>query len=271
MTGVDLAQFNILSGALVQQGIEAVQAGLSYLKIGDNGIDGFVFDIRMNETVSNTSQITDHYTEDNTTIQDHVAFEPVKVTLVGKVGELVFTTNKALEFARITADRLVTLGELSPVQRDKATQQISDAYQIEAALRSSVNLLLNLGGTIGLDATSWWSDVQCAKDNQSRAFLRFQNIFYSRKMITVVTPWRNYHDMMIESFTVDQDETSVLESTFTINLKQIRKVSTTTNTGQLEGRLKQQAAPVKNSGTVKGPKNSVAAQIFPELSSPAVQ
>lgn len=53
------------------------------------GVAGFLFDIVGDETVMLTSEITDHYVEDNTAIQDHVALAPEQITLKGTVGELV--------------------------------------------------------------------------------------------------------------------------------------------------------------------------------------
>lgn len=53
------------------------------------GIAGFLFDIVGDEMVMLTSEITDHYVEDNTAIQDHVALAPEQITVKGIVAELV--------------------------------------------------------------------------------------------------------------------------------------------------------------------------------------
>lgn len=52
------------------------------------GIAGFLFDIRQEETIELNSDITDHYVEDNTAIQDQVALKPEMITLRGLVAEL---------------------------------------------------------------------------------------------------------------------------------------------------------------------------------------
>lgn len=52
------------------------------------GIAGFLFDITGDEWVELRSQITDHYTEANTAVQDNIALEPEQVTVRGMVAEL---------------------------------------------------------------------------------------------------------------------------------------------------------------------------------------
>lgn len=53
------------------------------------GVAGFVFDIEGEETFELRSEISDHYVERNTTIQDQWGRLPERVTLKGYVGELV--------------------------------------------------------------------------------------------------------------------------------------------------------------------------------------
>ena len=53
------------------------------------GIGGFVFDYLGDVNVSLQADITDHFAEDNTAIQDHVAMRPIKVVMRGFVSELV--------------------------------------------------------------------------------------------------------------------------------------------------------------------------------------
>lgn len=54
------------------------------------GIAGFLFDVPEEQTFVLDSDITDHFVEDNTAIQDQVALRPEKVTLRGLVAEITF-------------------------------------------------------------------------------------------------------------------------------------------------------------------------------------
>ena len=56
--------------------------------LGAKGIAGFVFDIEREHRIELKSEITDHYIEDNSTIQDHISKAPVLITLTGYVGEI---------------------------------------------------------------------------------------------------------------------------------------------------------------------------------------
>ena len=44
------------------------------------GVGGFVFDSEGDTTVNLSADITDHYLEDNTSVQDHIAIKPKRVT-----------------------------------------------------------------------------------------------------------------------------------------------------------------------------------------------
>ena len=52
------------------------------------GIAGFLFDLQADDEIHLQSDITDHYVEDNTAIQDHIALRPEEITLKGLVAEL---------------------------------------------------------------------------------------------------------------------------------------------------------------------------------------
>jgi hypothetical protein len=63
------------------------------------GIGGFVFDIPDNESVQLQSDITDHYTESNSFLNDHIVRKPIILTLSGFVGELVYRSPAGVEGA----------------------------------------------------------------------------------------------------------------------------------------------------------------------------
>jgi hypothetical protein len=215
------------------------------------GIDGFLFDMVLSDNVSHQAQITDHYTEDNSPIQDHIAFDPVKVTITGKVAELVYTKQAGLAFLQAAIDRLTPLNVLSPGQATQATRYISQAVTAISAL-DTVRKTYN-------DLSALFDD-QPAKNAQQKAFQKFESMFFGRSLMTVETPWKTYENMAIESWSADQGDSSIFETEFTINFKEIRFVGTEINAGLLTGRIEQQAAPVSKKGNEPG--KSTAASIF---------
>lgn len=207
------------------------------------GISGFLFDIPETENVQHSAQITDHFTEDNYAIQDHVAFDPIRITLVGRVGNLVYTKLAALEFAQQVLDRLQPFGLISPSKDLAARRAISEANRLASAVNATINAGKNLYSVLSGEP---------ALNPQQSAFKVFEQYFFGRSILTVETPWKTYDNMIIENWSADQDASTIHESSFTLTFKQLRVVSTKTNVGQLVGRVTQQKAPVVNSGTQQG-------------------
>jgi hypothetical protein len=205
------------------------------------GIDGFLFDIKLTENVSYSAQITDHFTEENYTIQDHVAFDPVRVTLTGKVAELVYTKDAGLAFLSAAIDRLQPVDALSPELALQGRQYISAVDQFGSALRSATKVLNSVYDIFADDPS---------KNAQQKAFYVFEQMFLGRSLLSIETPWRTYKNMMIENWSADQGEESIYESTFTLTFKEMRFISTTTNTGKLVGRVKAQKAATQDKGIV---------------------
>lgn len=207
------------------------------------GIAGFLFDIAATDNVTHAAQITDHYVENNSAVQDHIAFDPVKITITGKVGELVYTKEQGIAFLSATIDRLTPLGVLKPKQALQAQRYIAAANQLYSATQSALKVYNDLAGVFkGIPA----------KNKQQEAFNTFEGYFLGRTLLTVETPWKTYESMVIENWSADQDAESMYETTFTLTFKEVRYVGTNTNTGKLVGRNAEQKAEPVNQGTTKG-------------------
>jgi hypothetical protein len=203
------------------------------------GIEGILLDINLTENVSYSAQITDHFTENNSSIQDHIALDPVRITLTGKVGELVYTKAAGISFLKAMADRLTPLGLLSPKQGLQATKAIAAAYEVSSAIDTATKAYNNLSDLFKGNPSL---------NKQQTAFTQFENLFLLRSIISVETPWKTYPSMAIESWSADQDAESIMETTFTLTFKEMRFVGTTTNTGTLVGRIAAQASAASNLG-----------------------
>ena len=73
----------------VMSWVDTLGSQKSGLVTGESTFDGLAFDYTGEVKIESTSDITDHYMEDNTPTQDHIALAPRRVTLKGIVGELV--------------------------------------------------------------------------------------------------------------------------------------------------------------------------------------
>lgn len=102
------------------------------------GIAGFLFDIPGDEWVELNSQITDHYTELNTSIQDNIALEPERVTLRGVVAEL---TNSAPvnEPTSPVTDPLPDNVPLTPPLTEGSTSSILSSAGIANLIKTGIS------------------------------------------------------------------------------------------------------------------------------------
>lgn len=221
------------------------------------GIAGFVFDIPKTESVTYGASITDHFVESNYTIQDHVAFDPIKITLTGDIGELVYKKTEAAKYASAVLGTLTSLKILSPSVSQKAEEYISEAERLKSAADSVIKGAGSLASMIGL------TEPQLTA--QQKAHKTLYDFFYGRSRLTVETPWKTFESMIIETFTVDQDESSNDLTHISVTFKQLRVVTTTINVGQLKGRIKQQKAPPVDLG--KQPGGSVLFNTSEKISS----
>jgi hypothetical protein len=123
-----------------------------------------------------------------------------------------------------------------------ATKAIASAYEVVSAIDTIKKTFNNL------------SDIftGSALNKQQTAFNTLEGYFKGRALLSVETPWKTYKDMVIESFSADQAEDTQLETTFTLTFKQMRFISTVTNTGKLIGRVAAQAAIPDNKGAQAG-------------------
>ena len=208
------------------------------------GIAGFLFDIPESETLSLAAQITDNYIENNTAIQDHIAFEPARFTLVGLQGELIYEQTKATKFARTLLDRLTPLGVLSPEVSTSAAKAIAAADQLTQAVDSAFKEFGNLSDALSADTAPL--------NRQQEMFQKFEKYFYGRTLLSVQTPWRYYQNMAIENINFERNAETNSYTRVTITLKEMRFASIEVGTGQLFGRIDAQKSDKVNKGKTTG-------------------
>ena len=232
---------------LVQAGSGALSLlGATKVFLAQKGIGGFLFDdygFELNDQVQLSAQITDHYNEDNQAIQDHVAIEPVKITITGLVSELIYTKSAAEEYAQEVIDRLGPLGVFSGKRTQSAQSFLSQVSRTKSAVTSVVNGFKSFASLFSEDY---------GRNNQQNSFHELENLFNYKQIITVATPWKTFKNMIIESLGVEQDETTKEISTFTVVLKEMRFASTATSLGKLLGRIQAQKSPTENKGVSPG-------------------
>lgn len=225
---------------------DAINASQSYVEVaGVVGIAGFYFDIADESQVNLTSEITDHYVEDGSAVQDHIALRPEKVTLRGYVGEVSYNKTGQQNKLENFTQKLTTVSSYLPVVSRFAQNAYSALQTGEGLFGTAVD--------IGEDLFQAYRDINIPNGKQQEAFIYFEALRNSRALFTIQTPFRYYTDMAIETIKAVQTGQSIDETNFEVTFKKIRKVQASAlNLSGMQARLANMASDVVNKGLVKG-------------------
>lgn len=213
-----------------------------------------------------SSDITDHYIEDNTAIQDQIALRPERVTTHGFIGELNNVPPPGLDVLQQAADKLTTITGYLPTLTETALIAYDEAffaYQVASNIvQSAVSTWNSVTGQAGenvIDESGLGNTFNAAtgkvtgvQSKQQVAFQQFYGYWRNRTLFTVQTPWAVFKNMAIEEITAIQDEKTRMVTDFNITFKMIRTASTATLTGLsalLQGRLNSQASGITDLGS----------------------
>ena len=210
------------------------------------GIDGLVFDIPESESLSLKAQITDHYIEDNTTLQNHISIAPISITLSGKIAEVVMEQSSGALFAATVLTSLQSLSTIAPELSQSAAKAVKQALLIKVALDQTLSKIRN--------AAAMFED-KAISNKQKKYYQQIKSMFDSRGIFTVETPWVTLKNMAIESVNFEQDETTKDWSTVSVTLKEMKFAQTKTTTGKLKGRIVMQKESVTDKGSATGNKS----------------
>jgi len=181
------------------------------------GINGFVFDIVADESVTLESDITDHYVEENFAVQDNIALRPLRITVRGYVGEIVDVYPNRLLGILSNIQSLQGLTGYTPSFTQQATQVYTKIAGVAAQVGTYISQAQSLFSIFGGNST------QATK--QQKAYQAFYSFWRSRRLCTVETPFGTFSDMAIESVTASQSAETKMISDFSVSFKKIRTVT----------------------------------------------
>lgn len=202
------------------------------------------------------SDITDHYTETNSAVQDQIALKPEVITVHGFIGELNDVPPFFLAPLKTAADKLTVVSAYLPAI--STTAQIAynaafQAYQAAASLvstgTSAWNLLSGSGGEnvigdagLGGAFNASTGQVSNNQNKQQTMFQQFYGYWSARTLFTVQTPWAVFSNMAILRMRAIQDDGTNVITDFEITFKKIRYVSTAASAAAYAARLAEQAS-----------------------------
>lgn len=191
---------------------------------GSTGISGFIFDVLGDEEIELSSEITDHYVEENYAVQDHIALRPRRFTVRGYVGELADIFPNAAISVLTNVQSLGTLEAFLPA----FTAQASRVYGNLAAEASKIGQVINQAKNV----YDIFTQKNTSSTKQQQAYDYFNSMWENRELCTVETPYAVLKDMAIENVRVRQRDESRFVSDFSVTFKMIRTTQTVTYTPQ---------------------------------------
>lgn len=224
------------------------------------GIAGFKFNLPKREQVKMQSEITDHYTDANNAIQDHIARKPITITMNGLQGEYFYSVNPFEDTLAQITPILALVKQFIPKLPDRTKNFLADKYKSITG-KTETPELLKTGDTKTdinrIDVFALFQDLYKLKSAQTRAFLFFEALWKSEALFTVETTWKRYDNMVIMDLTPVRDENADITD-FTVTFKQMHfAVTKITNLENYTGRTRQELSAVANKGVDKGKKVEV--------------
>jgi hypothetical protein len=226
------------------------------------GIGGFVFDIALEDTVKLEAEITDHWLENNSAVNDHVAIKPKRIILRGLIGELVQIYNPTEldgllgRTSNLLGQVPAYLGSMTPQAVQKAQAAITKAQDAAAQINAAAKKLNNVIGLFA-DPLGGLLGTSGAKTKQQDAFAILETMFDNKMTFTLETPYKFYENVVIENIIALQPEHSKTYSEFTVILKQLNFSNLNTQDGGIlttknkMGRAAQQSQSIINKGQIK--------------------
>lgn len=220
-------------------GIQSLTAGLSNVALitpsgvlGYQGINNgsivtpaFLFHYEGENKGELRIDISDHYIEDNTAIQDHSALPPMKFSVHGFIGELNDLLPYSSPLLTAAVSSLVPISTFAPPLSITATNLLNQA---SAAYTAAINL--------ATAASSAWNSLsgQGTQNQQQAAFQWWSNARLQRWLFNIQTPWCVMKNMMPESIMPVQSEESDSWTDFFITFKEIRFALTVSTGGPVQ-------------------------------------
>jgi hypothetical protein len=198
------------------------------------------------QSITIESDITDHYIEDNTTVQDQISLKPTIITTHGFIGELNDISPVRNQLLQSLLSKLSIISSYTPALSTVALLAYNNAFQayqiaanaVNAAVSSwasisnatgtstyGENVIGNNGLTNAITGPNASTTTKLLQNRQQLAFQQFFAYQQLRTLFTVQTPWAIFQNMAIMNLhPVQEAETNVITD-FQITFKQIRLAS----------------------------------------------
>ena len=197
----------------------------------------FIFHVERENKLSRRANVTDHYTEDNTDLQDHIALSPTIVRVSGIVSEVNTLPPEGLADLREARDRLSAISSYAP----NLSRSYAKIYQtIETFNRDANQIRNNI-------VSSYTGIPQITK--QQEAYNFFNHYMSEKRLFRIQTPWTTINNMAIIDIEFNQGDNTRQQTSITIELKRINSsIESLIEDPPKAGRALPQSDPFKSAG-----------------------
>lgn len=200
----------------------------------------FVFDLKKEYKLNLSSDITDHYVEDNVAIQDHIGLKPVILDVVGSISEINLidteidevkdSKNKGI-FNAIDSysSRMGSLTSFAPNIVNQARDIYDSAKNVYNTASKTFDFVKDPTGKnkkpkgSGLAYTEEYNESKIYSSKQFQWIDWFKTQWEHRASFSIVTPYGVLTDMYILDLNASQPENTRYVTNLNIKFKQIRK------------------------------------------------
>lgn len=206
----------------------------------------FNFDIRKQETLKLSADITDYVVEDNSTVNNNITLKPEIFTFTGTIGDNVIKAPKRTKVSSFVQKKLNPLTALSPKLTTQAQQYLDTFNKISAQADSIVN---SVGGALDY-MTNLAKEIE---PNQKKQVATLIMLFKKRELMTAATDFYALNNVVIQDLSINSVEETTGKIEITMTLKHINFATRLlVQKKQGDGRNAIQTSEVVNKGKTTG-------------------
>lgn len=209
----------------------------------------FLFNWEGENTATLETDITDHFIEDNTAVQDQMTLKPEIITTNGFVAELNNVAPASLAVLKAISSKLGVISAYTPALSATALLAYDEAFFLYQTASDAANTVVSA-------ISSLTGGV--SQNKQQTAFNTFYGYWAARYLFTIQTPWAIFPNMAIKTIQAVQSEETRMITDFKITFKRMRFAKSSSNFSGTVGdfgntRGAAQSANLVNLGTSSPP------------------
>lgn len=224
----------------------------------------FVFDLKKDYKLNLSSEITDHYVENNIAIQDHVGLKPIIIEVSGSIAEvnLKELLGKKTDLDNYLGENgdgnlfnsidsyLSRMGSLTSFAPNLVNQSLS-IYNSAKYAYATTNKVINFNkkdslGKYRFAYNSVYDEDIIKETKQFKWIDWFKTQWWNRASFSIVTPYGVFNNMYIMDLSAVQPDSTRYVTNLNIKFKQIRRATVLKTRKKLAQKMETQSSKTES-------------------------